>query len=79
MPPRLTKDEVMALASRVKTKLLIQKFHWCLCTPSHPRVSNAALSPHLHLLAQKLLKAGKKIKMSEDDNDFLQSCLQECL
>lgn len=79
MPPRLAKDELIALAFRVKTELLIRKFNRYICTPSQPKLSNAVLAPHLHIMAQKLLKAKKKVNMVEDDSDFLHSCLQDCL
>lgn len=78
-PQRLAKDELLALASRIKTKLLIEKIHRFMSAPSHPKPSNAVLAPHLHLEARKLFEAGKEVEMDEDDRGFLQGCLEECL
>lgn len=77
--PILLKDELIALAARLKMHLLIQHVHQYMMTPSHPKLPNATLAPRLHLLAQNLLKVGKKVKMSEDDVEFLHGCLRDCL
>ncbi|KAK2822382.1 hypothetical protein Q5P01_022447 [Channa striata] len=77
--PLLLKEELLALAARIRIYSAIQNLHQYLRAPFHPRVPKATPSRHLQVVAQRLLEVTPCVTMTEHDRDFIQRCLKDCL
>ncbi|XP_029309937.1 glutamate-rich protein 6 [Cottoperca gobio] len=77
--PSVIKEELFVLAARIRIHLAIQHLHLYLMTPSRPRLPKTTQTPHLHVVAQRLLEVSADVTMSERERFFIQRCLQDCL
>ncbi|XP_030608398.1 glutamate-rich protein 6 isoform X2 [Archocentrus centrarchus] len=74
----VSKDELLALAAKIRIHAAIQHLHQYLTPPSHPQMLKPTPTPYLHVAAQRLLKFSDDVMMSDSDRAFICRCLQDC-
>ncbi|KAL3988467.1 C-reactive protein [Sarotherodon galilaeus] len=73
----VSKDELLALAAKIRIHAAIQHLHQYLTTPLHPPKLKTP-AHHLQVTAQRLLKVSDDIMMNDRDKAFILKCLQDC-
>ncbi|XP_005912887.1 glutamate-rich protein 6 isoform X1 [Haplochromis burtoni] len=74
----LSKDELLALAAKIRIHAAIQHLHQYLTTPLHPQKLKTTPAHHLQVTAQRLLKVSDDVMMNDSDKAFILKCLQDC-
>ncbi|XP_069013402.1 uncharacterized protein [Embiotoca jacksoni] len=71
------KEQLFLKAAKIKIQLVIQGLHQCLMTPSHPRLPETRLTPHLRVAAERLLEDSAYVMMSDNDRAFIHGYLKD--
>ncbi|XP_039877715.1 glutamate-rich protein 6 isoform X3 [Simochromis diagramma] len=74
----LSKDELLALAAKIRIHAAIQHLHQYLTTPLRPQKLKTTPAHHLQVTAQRLLKVSDDVMMNDSDKAFILKCLQDC-
>lgn len=74
----LSKDELLALAAKIRIHAAIQHLHQYLTAPLHPQKLKTTPAHHLQVTAQRLLKVSDDVMMNDSDKAFILKCLQDC-
>lgn len=74
----VSKDELLALAAKIRIHAAIQHLHQYLTTPLHPQKLKTTPAHHLQVTAQRLQKVSDDVMMNDSDKAFILKCLQDC-